>query len=142
MNDTRFLIGFFSGVCLVLAVIAVFALMRPTYVIAEGGGGPGTANGLTAVTAKYGANQDVLFVVDAVREKILVYQYYGEDTRDRTKKDRLELLAVRPIQFDRQLTVDYHGIGPSSEQIYQAIQEKAEKEESGKTKRKRTKRRP
>lgn len=105
MQDNRYLIGILTGVALTLAVAVIFSVTQPRNAMAQAaGGGPGNASHVTAVTAQYQANQDILYIVDSKEEIVLAYMIHGAGSRGGARSlGKLEFLAARTFKWDKKV---------------------------------------
>jgi len=126
MKDKTFLFGVLTGVAIVLAVAVIISVNQTRPVYAEGG--VGQAGGVTVVTANFGANQDLLYLVDSEEETILAYAIGQGYQKGRGAK--LEFLASRSYKWDKKVE-NYNGIGISVKDVKEQVLRHEEIEEGG-----------
>ena len=127
MKDKTFLFGVLTGVAIVLAVAVVISVNQTRPVYAEGG--VGHAGSVTAVTATFGANQDMLYVIDSDEEVVMAYAIAGPYQRGRNQT-KMELLAVRSYKWDKKAEY-YNGIGKSVTDIKEQVLRREEEPDGG-----------
>lgn len=82
----------------------------------------GAAEGIVQVVANINSRQQIVYHVDAAKQKLLVYQLNGSENPPRFK-----LLAARDVRYDFQVD-DYNNSGPHYWEIRNMVIEQEERE--------------